>query len=137
MFAAADADMIPKEVAPKNGEKAFWKVCGHLFQLLERLHNGGTITVTLAELSHHSLARDTTHSLMKKLLGPQLWQGWFVEPDFTMADDCVLPRQTLMFLLLAPKQLKDHYEAVEDARKAAAQSYALMVEANANKRTGH
>ena len=88
----------------------------------------------MAELSHYSLAKDTTQALMKKLLGPQLWEGWFGQADFTMVDDSVLPRQTLMFLHLALKQLKSHYEAVEDARAAAAQSYAQMAEANAKKR---
>ena len=134
VFAEADFSMIPQDVAPKTGEKAFWKVCGHLYQMLERWHYGGTIAVTLAELSAHSLAKDTTQALMLKLLGPQLWQGWFGQSDFRMADDSVLPRQTLMFLYYALQQMKDHYEGVEDTRAAAAKSYTSMVEANSKKR---
>ena len=134
VFATAGFSMIPKDVAPKTGEKTFWKICGHLYQLLERWHYGGTISVTLAELSAHSLAKDTTQSLMLKLLGPQLWQGWFGQSDFRMVNDSVLPRQTLMFLYYALQQLKDHYEGVEDTRTAAAQSYASMVEASTKKR---
>ena len=134
IFQTADAGMLPEDVAPKTGEKGFFKVCGHLFQLMERWQFGGMISVTLAELSHHSLAKDTTQSLLKKLLGPQLWAGWFGTPDFTMADDSVLPRQTLMFLHLALKELKSHYEAGEDTKKAATKAYALMVEDNNKKR---
>ena len=134
VFAAADSQMLPADVAPKTGVATFWKVCGHLHQLLERWQFGGGIAVTLAELSHYSLAKDTTQSLMKKLLGQELWEGWFGKPDFTMADDSVLPRQTMTFLHLALKQLKSNYDAGEEAKKAATKDYAMLVEANAKRR---
>ena len=134
VFTLADASMIPEEVAPKTGEKAFWKICGHLFQLMEKLHMGGNIAVSLAKLNQHSLAKNETQSLMKKLLGAELWTGWFGAADFMMVEDSVLPRQLLTYLHLALRQLKEHYHAVEEARTAASQAYVLLAEANAKKR---
>ena len=95
---------------------------------------GGNIAVSLAELSLHSLAKDETQSLMKKLLGPELWEGWFGTAEFTMAADSMLPRQLMSFLHVALRQLKEHYEAGEDARTAAGKAYALLAEASAKKR---
>ena len=134
VFVTADVDMIPAEVAPKTGAKAFWKICGHLFQLMERWHLGGNIAVSLAELNLHSLAKDDTQSLMKKLLGTKLWNGWFGATDFTMAADSVLPRQLMTYLHVALRQLKEHYEAGEGEKTAAGKAYALLAEASAKKR---
>ena len=134
VFAGADAKMLPAEVAPKAGVQAFWKVCGHLYQLLERWHLGGNIAVTLAELSHHAMAKETTQALMKKLLGTELWGGWFGKPDFMMADESILPRQLLTYLHLALTQLKSNYEAGEEVKKAAARDYAMLAEANTKRR---
>ena len=134
VFVTADVDMIPAEVAPKTGAKAFWKICGHLFQLMERWHLGGNIAVSLAELNLHSLAKDDTQSLMKKLLGTELWNGWFGATDFTMAADSVLPRQLMTYLHVALRQLKEHYEAGEGEKTAAGKAYALLAEASAKKR---
>ena len=55
-YAQAEFTMVPKDVTPKTGEKAFLKICGHLYQLLESWQYGGAIAVTIAELSAHSLA---------------------------------------------------------------------------------
>ena len=134
-FAEAEFAMIPKDVAPKTGEKVFYKICGHLYQLLERWHFGGTFPVTLEELASHSLAKDTMQGLMKKLLGAQLWKGWFGEENFTIVDvTSVLPRQTLMFLFYSLQQLKEHYSAVEDTKAAAAKSFAALLEAGTKRR---
>ena len=134
IFGRADSEMIPADVAPKAGQKTFYKICGHLFQLLERWQFGGGIAISLAELNHHSLAKGDTQNLMRKLLGTQLWEGWFGKPDFVMAEESVLPRQLLTFLHLALKRLKTHYEAVEEAMAAAAKAYELLAEASAKKR---
>ena len=134
VFTQADPAMIPEDVAPKTGEKAFWKICGHLFQLLEKWHMGGNSAVSLAELNLHSLAKGDTQALMKKLLGAELWAGWFGAADFLMADDSVLPRQLLTYLHVALRQLKEHYDAGEDAKTAAGKAYVLLAEASAKKR---
>ena len=127
--------MIPKDVAPKTGEKVFYKICGHLYQLLERWHFGGTFPVTLEELASHSLAKDTMQGLMKKLLGAQLWKGWFGEENFTIVDvTSVLPRQTLLFLFYSLQQLKEHHSAVADTKAAAAKSFAALLEAGTKRR---
>ena len=134
VFPGADLDMLPGDVTPKTGEKTFYKICGHLYQLLERWNLGGTIAFSMAELNCHALAKEETQSLMKKLLGADLWAGWFGAPDFTMADDSVLPRQLLTFLYAALKRLKGHYDAAEEVKTAAAKAYELLAEASAKKR---
>ena len=134
-FPEADFDMVPTEVTPKTGTKTFLKICGHLFQVLEKWHYGGTFSVTLDELSKNSLAKDATQDLLKKLLGKELWKGWFGDEDFLIVDgSSVLPRQALMFLHYALRQLKEQYEAVEETRTAAAKSFAQLLEASAKKR---
>ena len=135
VFAEADFGMIPSDISPKaGGEKAFWKICGHLYQLLERWQYGGAIPVTMAELAAHSYAKDATQGLLRKLLGPQLWKGWFGQEDIVISDMSVLPRQLMAFLYHSLQQLKEHYLAVEDTKIAASQSYALLLEATSKKR---
>ena len=135
VFAEADFGMIPSDISPKDGgEKPFWKICGHLYQLLERWQYGGAIPVTMAELSAHSLAKDATQGLLRKLLGPQLWKGWFGKDDIVIADVSVLPRQLMAFLYHSLQLLKEHYLAVEDTKIAAGKSYALLLEAASKKR---
>ena len=119
-FALADFTMIPKEVTPKTGDKPFLKICGHLYQLLESWQYGGAITLTIAELSAHSLAKDATQALLRKLLGTQLWEGWFGAVDTVLADDAVLPRQLMAYLQYALSQLKHNYDALQDTKAAAA-----------------
>ena len=82
----------------------------------------------------HSMAKDTTQSLLKTLLGTQLWGGWFWKPDIVIEDGCILPRQMMAFLYYALQQLKDHYEAVEETKSAAAKSYAVLLEASSKKK---
>lgn len=136
VFTEADFAMIPTNVAPPTdgGEKAFWKICGHLYQLLERWNFGGAIPVTIAELSAHSLAKDATQGLLRKLLGNQLWKGWFGTNDCVIAEGSILPRQLMFFLYHALLQLKDHYLSIEDTKAAAGKSYALLLEAASKKR---
>ena len=50
-----------------------------------------------------------------------------------MAEDIVLPRQTLTFLHLALRQLKSRYDAGEEAKAAGTKAYADMAEASAKK----
>ena len=71
---------------------------------------------------------------MKKLLGAELWTGWFGAADFMMAEESVLPRQVLTFLHLALQKLKEHYNAVEEARTAAGKAYMLLATDSAKKR---
>jgi hypothetical protein len=134
VFAQADISMLPKDVAPKTGTKSFWKNCGHLFQILERWQMGGAFMLTVGELTAHSLAKDGTQALLLKLLGEQLWQGWFGEPTNRVLDSsCVMPRQMLMFLYVALQQLREHYEQVEDTKASAATAFGILAE-NARKR---
>ena len=133
-FALADFAMVPKEVTPKTGDKPFLKICGHLYQLLESWQYGGAIAITIAELSAHSLAKDATQALLRKLLGPQLWEGWFGTIDIVLEDDSVLPRQLVAYLQYALSQLKHNYDALRDTKAAAAKSYALMMEYSSKKR---
>ena len=88
----------------------------------------------MAELAAHSYAKDATQALLRKLLGPQLWKGWFEQEDMVIADGAVLPRQLMTFLYHALQQLKDHYLAVEETRIAASKSYAQLLEATSKKR---
>ena len=101
---------------------------------MESWQYGGAIAVTIAELSAHSLAKDATQALLRKLLGTQLWEGWFGKPDVVIEDTSVLPRQMMAYLHYALLQLKDNYDAIEDTEAAAAKSYALMLEDSSKKR---
>ena len=95
---------------------------------------GGAIAITIAELSAHSLAKDATQALLRKLLGPQLWEGWFGTVDIVLEHTSVLPRQLMAYLQYALSQLQHNYDALEDNKAAAAKSYALMVEDSSKKR---
>ena len=130
----ADFSMLPKDNAPKGDDKNFWKTCGHLFQLMEKWHFSGTFPVTITELESHCLVKDATQALLRKLLGPQLWQGWFGAPEFVLGDGCVLPRQLMMYLYYELQQLKEHYLAIEETKAAADNAYAMLLEASNKKR---
>ena len=95
---------------------------------------GAPSQVTKAELSAHSFAKDATQGLLRKLLGPQLWEGWFGQKDIVIDDASVLPRQLMAFLYHALQQLKEHYLAVEETKAAASKSYALLLEATSKNR---
>ena len=135
VFDGACTSMLPKlKVDESEVGKKQLAACGHLHHLLLLWNKGGCLPVSFEELRAHSLAGRETHTLLKLLLGEELWDGWFGLLGANPEDAEPIPRQALSFAALALDELKTLYENGEEAREAAADSFKLLKSAKKRRR---
>ena len=63
---------------------------------------------------------------MKRLLGEQLWDGWFSLAGAHPEDNEPLPRQALAYVALALDNMKTQYQGVDESKKTAAEAFARL-----------
>ena len=89
----------------------------------------------MADLKKHSSAGEEAITLVKHLLGSQLWDGWFSRFPEDLPDDQVLPRQALTFVSLALDKIKMSKADSEAAKKPALKAFEEYTENVKRRRT--
>ena len=117
-------DLLPDESTLEH--------CSNLFYLLQHWSlAGGSVPFCLGDLSKEATAKEGTELLVKDLLGP-LWEALF--PSGT-TEKTIFPRQAVLIILHSLERLKARFESVEETRKAAGASYAVISEISKKRRT--
>ena len=125
---ACDSGKLP-DVLP---DESTLEHCSNLFYLLQHWSlAGGSVPFCLGDLSKVATAKEGTELLVKDLLGP-LWEALFPSGA---TETTVFPRQAVLIILHALERLKARFERVEETRKAAGASYAVISEISKKRRT--